>query len=472
MGFPENFLWGGAVAANQCEGAWREGGKGPSIMDVLQHGVHSLPTEGIQPGLYYPSHESVDFYHRYREDLKLMEELNFKVFRTSIGWSRIYPTGMEKEPNEEGLRFYDNLFDEIHSRGMEPLVTISHFEMPLYLSERYNGWESRELIPLFEKYCRTVLTRFGKKVKYWLTFNEINNVHTMPYAAAGIRIDRASNKAEEQQMIYQAAHNMFVANAKAVKMCHEMLPEALMGCMLSFSGVHPNSSRPEDVYATMEIEERSYFFSDVMMRGAYPWYTRKLMERQGVQFRMEQKDLELIRENTNDFLSFSYYRSTTIKDGVMTTGHTGGVKGIDNPYLDTTPWGWQIDPTGLRIVLEKLYDRYGKKLFIAENGLGARDEVVMEQGEKRIHDNYRIDYIHRHIRAIEEAIADGIEVMGYAYWGPFDIVSAGTGEMEKRYGFVYIDKDNEGNGSLERIKKDSFAWMARLVDLNGDWRSL
>ncbi|WP_042143541.1 glycoside hydrolase family 1 protein [Paucisalibacillus sp. EB02] len=467
MTFPKNFLWGGAVAANQCEGAYREKGKGLSIIDVLPNGVHSTPTDTVEEDVYYPSHGAVDFYHRFKEDLAYMKELNFNVFRTSIAWTRIYPTGMEEEPNEEGLKFYDQLLDEIINNGMTPLVTISHFDTPLYLSQKYNGWESRELIPLFEKYCRTVFNRYRDKVKYWIVFNEINNVHTMPYAAAAIREDKAENEAESLRMRYQAAHHMFVANAIAVKMGHEIIADSQIGCMLSFSGIYPNSCDPRDVFRTLELEQRSYFFADVMMNGAYPYYAEKLLGNTFSQLEILEEDLNLISSYTNDYVSLSYYRSTTIKDGMMTTGHTGGIKGIDNPFLGNTPWGWQIDPLGLRVVLNKLYDRYGKKLFIVENGLGAADEVVVENGEKRIQDPYRIDYIRDHIQAMAGAIEDGVEVLGYTYWGPFDIVSAGTGEMKKRYGFVYIDKDNEGNGTLERIKKDSFDWMKKVVASNG-----
>lgn len=467
MTFPENFLWGGAVAANQCEGAYREKGKGLSIIDVLPNGVHSIPTDTIENYIYYPSHEAVDFYHRYKEDLGYMKELNFNVFRVSIAWTRIYPTGMEEEPNEEGLKFYDQLFDEIIKNGMTPLVTISHFDTPLYLSKQYNGWESRELITLFEKYCRTIYTRYQDKVKYWIVFNEINNIHTMPYAAAAIRVDKAVNEDESIRMRYQAAHNMFVANSIAVKLGHEIIPESQIGCMLSFSGIYPNSCDPKDVFSTLELEQRSYFFADVMMKGKYPYYTEKLLKKSNFHLNIKEEDLEVISAYTNDFLSLSYYRSTTIKDGVMTTGHTGGIKGIDNPFLGTTPWGWQIDPLGLRIVLNKLYDRYGKKLFVVENGLGAADEVVVENGENRIHDEYRINYIREHIHALEGALHDGVDVIGYTYWGPFDIVSAGTGEMKKRYGFVYVDKDNEGNGTLTRVKKDSFFWIKKVVASNG-----
>lgn len=468
MIFPDNFLWGGAIAANQAEGAYIENNKGLSIIDVLPKGVHSKPTGKVEDNIYYPSHEAVDFYHHYKEDLRYMKELNFKVFRTSIAWSRIYPTGFEDEPNEEGLKFYDNLFDEMLRLGLQPLVTISHFETPLYLSQQFNGWEDSKLIALFTKYCTTIFNRYKNKVKYWIAFNEINNVFTMPYAAAAIRVDKAKTADEDLQMRYQASHNMFVANAIAIKLCHEIIPDAQIGCMLSFSGVYPNSCDPKDVFATLEIERRSYFYADVMLKGKYPNYIKKVFKKHNIEIKKGENDLELISKYTNDFLALSYYRSTTIKEGHGNTGHTGGIHGIDNPFLETTPWGWQIDSLGLRIVLNKLYDRYEKKLFVVENGLGADDQVVIEDGQRRIHDTYRINYIKEHIEAMAGAIEDGVELIGYTYWGPFDIVSAGTGEMRKRYGFIYIDKNNEGIGTLERIKKDSFEWMKNVIKNNGN----
>lgn len=463
--FPNNFMWGGAISANQSEGGYLSDGKGLSIIDVLPNGVHSTPTKEVEEEIYYPSHKAVDFYHNYKEDLKYMKEMNFNVFRISIAWTRIYPTGVEERPNEEGLKFYDKLIDEIIKNGMTPLITISHFETPLYLSEKYNGWSDRELIPLFEKYCKTIFNRYKNKVKFWITFNEINNVHTMPYAASAIRTDMAKDIDESLKMRYQASHNMFVANSIAVKLCHEIIPESQIGCMLSFSGLYPNSCDPKDIFSTFRLEQRSYFYSDVMLNGEYPYYAKNLFNQNNIT--IEEKDLEYIYNYTNDYLAFSYYRSTTIKNGVMTTGHTGGIKGIDNPFLETTPWGWQIDPLGLRIVLNKLYDRYRKKLFVVENGLGASDKIVVEKNQKFIHDPYRIDYIREHIKAMAKALEDGVELIGYTYWGPFDIISAGTGEMEKRYGFIYIDRDNEGNGTFSRFKKDSFYWFKKLIASNG-----
>ena len=468
MRFPDGFLFGGAVSANQCEGAFNEDGKGLSIIDVLHQGVHSLPDSQVVAAKYYPSHEAVDFYHNYKEDLQMLADMGMKAFRTSIAWTRIFPNGEEEVPNEKGLEYYDNLINEIIVLGMEPIITISHFETPLELSRKYNGWENKKMIELYMKFVNVIFDRYGKKVKYWLTFNEINNLFTMPYAAGAIRVDRVKNDSDKLKMIYQAAHNMFVANALTIKKSREMIPESKIGCMLSFSGLYPYTCNPKDVYATLSLEQRSYFFGDVMLRGRYPKFIHKVFDDYNITLDIEEKELEIISKYCNDFLSFSYYRSTTIKEGAMNYGDTGGIKGIENPYLDNTPWGWQIDPIGIRIVLNKLYDRYEVPLFIVENGLGADDQFLEENGKKQIIDDYRIEYLRKHIIEIGNAIEDGVDVIGYTYWGPFDIVSAGTGEMKKRYGFIYVDKDNDGNGTLKRYKKKSYTWFSRVIKSNGE----
>ena len=462
--FPKGFLWGGAIAANQAEGAYLEDGKGLAISDVLTNGVLSQPDEAIDPDKFYPSHEAIDFYHRYQEDLQYMEEMGFKAFRTSISWARIFPTGEEEEPNEKGLQFYDDLFAEMLKRGMEPVVTLSHYETPYALVQKYNGWESRELIGLFEKYCRTVFERYKDKVSYWMTFNEINNMHTIPFAAGAVILDETDEN-EKLRVIYQASHNMFVASARVNKLCHEIMPEAQIGCMLSLSAVYPNTCKPEDIFGAMSLRRRSLFFSDVMLRGKYPSYADRIFEEYGIQLEMGENDLAEIAAYPSDYLGFSYYRSTTYKDGMKILGNTGGIIGEKNPYLDETPWGWQIDPLGLRYVCNELYDRYQKPLFIVENGMGSNDEVTEDN---KIHDDYRIDYTKKHLVEVAEAVKDGVPIMGYTYWGPIDIVSAGTGEMKKRYGFVYVDKDNAGNGSLKRLKKDSFYWYQEVIATNGE----
>lgn len=460
--FPKEFLWGGSIAANQAEGAYLEDGKGLDISSVFPNGFKNGHDMEIDKRKFYPSHEAIDFYNHYKEDLSLMEEMNFNVFRTSIHWSRIFPNGDDAEPNEEGLQFYDDLFDEMIKRGIAPLVTLSHYETPLHLVKKYGSWRNRKLIDFFLKYCETVFNRYKDKVKYWLTFNELNNMRRMPGAAGGIFFEEEENK---QQVIYQASHHMFVAHSLAIKKFRSIIPDGKIGCMLSLSNVYPHTCDPKDVFETMELRRRSLFFGDVMIRGEYPSYTAKIWDEDGVQVEMEQGDEEIIKCYTSDFLSFSYYRTTTHKFGNPFYGDTGGDEGTPNPYLDSTPWGWQIDPIGLRFTLNELYDRYQLPLFLVENGLGQIDKI---DANGEIHDNYRIEYIKNHIKEMKKAIKDGVDIMGYTYWGPIDIVSAGTGEMKKRYGFIYVDRDNKGNGTMERKKKASFKWYADLIEHNGN----
>jgi 6-phospho-beta-glucosidase len=460
--FPEDFMWGGAIAANQAEGAYLEDGKGLDISSGFANGIKHEHDKVIDENKFYPNHEAIDFYHRYKEDLALMEEMNFNVFRTSINWSRIFPNGDELEPNEAGLKFYDDLFDEMIKRGMKPLITLSHYETPLHLVEKYGSWRNRKLITFFLNYCETVFERYKDKVKYWLTFNEINNMRRMPGGAGGIFFEEGENR---QQVVYQASHNMFVANSLAIKTFRTIIPDGKIGCMLSLSNVYPHTCKPEDVFETMELRRRSLMFGDVMIRGEYPSYTARIWEEEGVEVRMEPGDEEIIKCYTSDFLALSYYRTSTHEYGQPFYGDTGGDQGTPNPYIGTTPWGWQIDPLGLRYTLNELYDRYQLPLFLVENGIGQIDEID-ENGE--INDFYRIEYVRDHVKAMKEALQDGVEIMGYTYWGPIDIISAGTAEMKKRYGFIYVDRDNEGKGTMERRKKASFDWYANLIKHNGN----
>ena len=458
--FPNDFLWGGAIAANQAEGAWDEDGKGPSIADVVRGGIASGKHDAvIDPNLYYASHQAVDFYHHYKEDVALFAEMGFKCFRTSIAWSRIFPRGDETTPNEAGLQFYDNLFDELLKYGIEPVITLSHYETPLALYQEYGGWKNRQLIDFFTRYCETVFRRYQGKVKYWMTFNELNNMNRMPFATGAVDVDASP------QEIWQANHHQFVANALANKLCHEIMPNALIGCMLSLSTVYPASCNPEDIFSTMQLRRRSLLFSDVMMLGEYPAYAKRLLNDLGVKLEMAEGDMQLLKAYPSDYLGFSYYRSVLHQAGGQFRVDTGGTAGLDNPFLEKTEWGWPIDPLGFRIVCNELADRYRKPLFIVENGYGGVDEV---QANGEINDQARIDYGRRHIQAMAEAIADGCEIMGYTWWGPIDIVSAGTGEMKKRYGFIYVDKDNEGNGTLKRSKKRSFGWYQQVIASNGE----
>lgn len=462
--FPKNFLWGGAVAANQCEGAYKEDGKGLSIQDVLPRGIRgdrtAVPTEDNKKLI------GIDFYHRYQEDIRLFAEMGFQVFRTSIAWSRIFPNGDEEEPNEKGLQFYDRLFDECHKYGMEPLVTISHYETPLYLAEHYNGWADRKLIQFYERYVRTLFERFGSKVKYWLTFNEINSVLHAPFMSGGIHTP--AEKLTEQEL-YQAAHHELVASALATKIAHEIMPEAKIGCMILSMPMYPLTPSPDDMIQVMEEEHKNYFFGDVHVRGTYPGYMKRYFREQNIQIHFEPEDEEILK-HTVDFVSFSYYMSVcaTADKEKQKKGNGNLLGGVPNPTLEASQWGWQIDPKGLRYVLNMFYDRYQKPLFVVENGLGAVDLLIEdEHGNKTVEDDYRIQYLHDHLMQLREAIEDGVEVLGYTTWGCIDLVSASTAELKKRYGFIYVDRNDDGSGTLDRYKKKSFYWYKKVIQSNG-----
>jgi Beta-glucosidase/6-phospho-beta-glucosidase/beta-galactosidase len=464
MSFPKNFLWGGAIAANQAEGAYNVAGKGLSVADVLPVGADRFErvSLAVESGQYYPSHTAIDFYHTYKADLKILAGLGMKCFRTSIAWSRIFPNGDESEPNEEGLKFYDALFDEMHRYGMEPIVTISHFETPLYLVKKYGGWKSRSLINFYVKYCEVIFRRYQNKVKYWLTFNEINHAHTLPLLAAGIYLDR--DAPGNLQAIYQASHHMLVASAKAVLLGHKINRAFKIGCMLSLSPIYAASCRPADIFSAYELRRRSLFYSDIQLQGEYPAYFSRIAKEHNISIQMDRDDQTILQQGVCDYLGFSYYRSSLHEQGMKILGNTGGLLGKRNPYLKESKWGWPIDPLGLRYVCNELTDRYHKPLFIVENGLGMTDEIA---ADGKIHDRERMEYLKAHVASMADALADGCELMGYTWWGPIDIVSAGTGEMKKRYGFVYVDKDNAGNGSGRRLKKDSFSYYQQIIASNG-----
>ncbi|WP_175561988.1 glycoside hydrolase family 1 protein [Anaerocolumna xylanovorans] len=463
MRFPEGFLWGGAVAANQCEGAYDEDGKGLSIQDVLPHGLKGPVTDAPTPDNM--KLVGIDFYHRYKEDIKLFSQMGFKVFRTSIAWSRIFPNGDEEIPNEKGLQFYDDLFDECLKYGMEPLITISHYETPLQLARNYNGWADRSMIGFYEKYVRTLFSRYGGKVKYWLTFNEINSVLHSPFMSGGICIPK--DELSEQEL-YQAVHHELVASALAAKLAHEMMPQAKVGCMILSMPVYPLTPAPDDVIATLKIEHQNDFFGDVHVRGRYPGYMLRYFKEKGITIQMKPEDEEIL-QNTVDFISFSYYMSVCgSADPNQKAGLGNIIGGVPNPYLHASEWGWQIDPKGLRYVLNRFYDRYQKPLFIVENGLGAVDELVDDgNGSFTVWDDYRIQYLRDHLIQVREAIEDGIPVMGYTAWGCIDLVSASSAELKKRYGFIYVDRKDDGSGTLNRYNKKSFGWYRDVIQTNG-----
>lgn len=462
--FPKNFLWGGAVAANQCEGAYQEDGKGLSVQDVLPRGIRGsrtkLPTEENL------KLEAIDFYHRYPQDIKMFAEMGFKVFRTSIAWSRIFPKGDEEQPNEAGLEFYDRVFEECRKYGIEPLVTLSHYETPLYLAETYNGWTDRRMIGFYERYVRTVFKRYRGKVKYWLTFNEINSLLHAPFMSGGI----ANMQGLTEQNLYQAAHHELVASALATKIGHEMMTDAMIGCMILSMPTYPLTPSPDDVIAAMDAEHRNYFYGDVHVRGKYPGYMKRYFREHGIQIQFAPEDEEILK-NTVDFVSFSYYMSVcaTSDPEKQKKGLGNLLGGVPNPTLKASDWGWQIDPKGLRYVLNMFYDRYQKPLFIVENGLGAVDVLNEdENGNKTVEDDYRIQYLKDHLIQVGEAIQDGVEIMGYTSWGCIDVVSASTAELKKRYGYIYVDRNDDGTGTMERYKKKSFYWYQKVIESNGE----
>ncbi len=468
---PKDFLWGGAVAANQCEGAYLADGRGISSVDVIPSGSDRMKVaKGIlsyrelDESAYFPSRDAIDMYHHYKEDITLFAEMGFKCFRMSISWSRIFPNGDEAEPNEAGLRFYDDFFDTLLSYNIEPVVTLCHFDVPLHLVEQYGSWKNREMIGFFIKYADTVFRRYRDKVKYWLTVNEINMLMHMPYMGAGLVFQEGEN---ELRVKYQAAHNELVASASVVKLGHEINPQFKIGCMLAGGQYYPLSCNPGDNWDAMKKNREGFFFIDVQARGAYPSYALKFMEQNDIMPQMEDGDLEILK-NTVDYIGFSYYSTkvTSVLDnaGEMAPGNLRA--SIKNPYLKASEWGWQIDPLGLRFTLNSLYDRYQKPLFIVENGLGAVDQFN-DNGE--IEDDYRIAYLRDHIVEIKNAVnEDGVDLMGYTPWGCIDLVSAMTGEMKKRYGFIHVDKDNDGNGSLKRTRKKSFYWYKEVIASGGE----
>lgn len=472
MGFRKDFLWGGATAANQCEGGYDQGGRGLANVDLAPAGKDRFPVIlgemkmfDFDEDHYYPAKEGIDMYHRFKEDIALFAEMGFKTYRLSIAWSRIFPKGDEKKPNEQGLKFYEDLFLECQKYGIEPLVTITHFDCPMHLVEEYGAWRNRKLVGFYENLCRVIFNRYKGLVKYWLTFNEINMILHAPFMGAGLYFEEGENK---EQIKYQAAHHELLASAIATKIAHEVDPENQVGCMLAAGTNYAYSCKPEDVWAAKQADRENYFFIDVQSRGEYPAYALKEMARNGIEIQMEAGDAELLKAHTVDFISFSYYSSRVQTTDPELLEQTAGniFASVKNPYLDASEWGWQIDPLGLRVTMNDLYDRYQKPLFIVENGLGAVD-VPDENGY--VEDDYRIAYLKAHIQAMKDAVElDGVDLLGYTTWGCIDLVSAGTGEMSKRYGFIYVDRDNEGNGTLNRTKKKSFDWYKQVIASNGE----
>lgn len=470
---PETFLWGGAVAAHQVEGAWDADGKGASIVDVLTAGAHGVDrriTDGVKEDCYYPNHEGIDFYHRYKEDIKLFAEMGFKCFRTSIAWTRIFPNGDEERPNEAGLQFYDDLFDELLKYDIQPVVTLSHFEMPYDLVKKYGGWKNRKVIDFFVKYALTVMERYKNKVKYWMTFNEINNQKNYKYPLFGYTCSGVifSEESKPEECMYQVVHHELVASALVVKKGHEINPDFQIGCMMAFVPLYPYSCHPEDImFAALSMHDR-YLFGDVHVRGEYPSYIFKEWEQKGFHIEITEDDKDILKAGTVDYVGFSYYMSNAVKANTVAEGNglDGFPGSVSNPFVKKSDWGWQIDPIGLRYSLNMLYERYQKPLFIVENGFGAVDELNQDG---TISDDNRIAYLKAHIEELKKAVLeDGVDLMGYTPWGCIDCVSFTTGEMKKRYGFIYVDRDNEGKGTLERKKKKSFYWYQKVIETRGE----
>ncbi|PTI49079.1 6-phospho-beta-glucosidase [Staphylococcus succinus] len=466
--FPENFLWGGAIAANQTEGAWDIDGRGLSNIDLIPHGPDRQSIKlgykkaKMSDNEYYPSHTGIDFYHRYKEDIALLAEMGLKVFRTSISWSRIYPNGDEATPNQAGIDYYTDLFKTCKAHNMELLVTLAHFDIPMGIVEQYNGWKHRATIDLYVKFAETCFECFGDYVNYWIPFNEINVVLHSPFSGGGLYFDDTENR---EEVLYQAAHYMLVASASAVESCHRITPKAKIGCMIAGGSFYPYSCNPEDVWQSMNDERTNTFFVDVQAKGKYPYYMDAFFKSKGIHVDISENDKDILKQ-TVDFVAFSYYASrTSIADISRVEKNEGNIiVSAKNPYLKMSDWGWVIDPLGLRITMNQIYERFEKPLFVVENGLGAKDII---EADGTIQDDYRIDYMNQHFQAMYDGIQDGVPLLGYISWGVIDLVSASTGEMSKRYGMIFVDKDDAGDGTLARKKKKSFDWYKQVIQQNG-----
>ncbi|MCR4652349.1 MAG: glycoside hydrolase family 1 protein [Eubacterium sp.] len=473
--FGKDFLWGASSAANQCEGGYRDDNKGLSVADILASDPDKgfrIETDKVEEGRFYASHKAVDTYHRIHEDIALMEEMGLRAYRMSIAWTRIFPNGDDEEPNEAGLAYYDRVFDDLKVKGIEPVVTLSHYEPPLHLAE-LGGWSGRRMIEYYLRYVKTVFRRYKGKVKYYITFNEINCLQ-VPFGvmtAGGMKMG-FRDKANTEQLRYNALHHQFVASALAVKALREIDPEAKAGCMIASMLQYPLTAHPTDQILAYRHNQMSYLFaSDVMIRGRYPGYAKRYFREHEITIHMLEGDEEILASGCVEFYSGSYYMTNCIstEENAKTIGigETSGnlVSGLANPYLKASQWGWQIDPQGLRLLLNQIYDRYGLPIMIVENGLGARDELTVDH---RIHDQYRIDYLRDHVKSLKEAMLDGVEVIGYMPWSAMDLIALSTGNIEKRYGFIYVDLDNRGNGTGDRYPKDSFYWYKNVIASNGE----
>lgn len=468
----EDFLWGGNIAAHQCEGAWQEGGKGTAIMDLVTNGTHEIPREickSVEAGKRYPSHRGIDFYHRYKEDIGLFAQMGFKALRISVDWSRIYPLGDEAEPNGEGLRYYTSVVDELIAHGIEPIVTLYHFELPYHLVTEYGSWTNRKLIDLYLKYCETMFRALKGKVRYWVTFNEMNHIDPateasdiFTYMIAGLKYSEMENPAATLATV---GYNMTVAGVKAVELGHRVDPENRIGCVFGLQPVYAYNCRPENAFQAFKEMYRDFYQIDAMCNGCFPRYKLREYEKMGIALEGVEEDRAAFANGTIDFIGVNYY-SSSVGHHEGESGEETLFGGVQNPYLEQSKWGWAIDPKGLRYILNAVYRKYGRPVMVTENGLGAVD--VLEK-DKTVDDSYRIEYLKLHLEQLKLAVEeDDVECLGYLMWGPIDLVSATTGEMKKRYGFIYVDQNDDGSGTGERYKKKSFEWFRRVIESNGE----
>ena len=470
--FPEDFLWGGSIAAHQCEGAWQEGGKGLGMMDLVSSGAVDRPrhiSREVEESHTYPSHTGIDFFHRYKEDIALYAEMGFKALRISIDWSRIFPNGDDAEPNAEGLAFYHGVVDELIAHGIEPIVTLYHFEMPMSVVRRHRSWLSRETIDLYVRYVRCVVGSLKGKVRYWSTFNEMNHIDPMSeatdifiYMITGLTGEDLEDRPRDLATL---GYYMTVASMRACKVIHEIDPDKKVGCVFGITPMYPATCKPADVLHAFKMMDRDFYQIDAMCTGRFPAYKLREYERCGIELDYREEDAQVFAADRLDWIGMNYYATETVAEQPEEGAEGAFFGGMKNPYLTASDWGWTIDPTGLRYLLNYTYRRYGLPVIVTENGLGAVDEVE-EDGS--IHDGYRIDYLREHAGAVMDAVElDGVDCRGYLWWAPIDLVSATTGEMRKRYGFIYVDKHDDGSGTYNRSRKDSFYWYKEAIASNG-----
>lgn len=473
MKLRKDFLWGGSIAAHQCEGAWNVDGKGIGIMDLVTSGSYEVPREickDIEDGKRYPSHEGIDFYHRFKDDIALFGEMGFKALRISIDWSRIYPNGDDEEPNKKGIEYYQSVVDELLKNGIEPIVTLYHFEMPVNLVRKYGSWTNRKVIDFYLKYCKTMFEALKGKVKYWVTFNEMNHIDPQTeasdiftYIIAGLKF---SEMVEKKQTLATIGYNMTLAGGKAVELAHEIDPNNKVGCVFGLTPVYPINCNPVNVMNAFKEMDRDFYQIDAMCNGCFPKYKLKEYKDSDIQLEISNEDKESFYNGKLDFIGVNYYSTSVAHYEGDDNGEETLFGGVQNPYLEKSKWGWSIDPIGLRYLLNYVYRRYELPIIVSENGLGAMDKV---EADGSINDDYRIDYLNQHLIQLKKAAEeDGVECFGYLMWGPIDLVSATTGEMKKRYGFIYVDKQDDGTGDYSRKKKKSFDWYKEVIESNGE----